>query len=98
MWITVENQRIFGDISLGISQVLLRSSSLSKPFPQRSPQLFTAEKNHFLPAIRKVICNYKSVISFTHLSTAVITTNFKYRFLPHKVLFSPRSVFQGVAL
>jgi hypothetical protein len=98
MWITVENQRIFGDISLGISQVLLRSSSLSKPFPQRSPQLFTAEKNHSLSAIRKVICNYKSVISFTHLSTAVITTNFKYKFLPHKVLFSPRSVFQGAAL
>jgi hypothetical protein len=97
MWITVENQRVFGDIFLGISKSSLQGSRFFAFFPQRSPQLFTSKKNPISYSYRKVICNYKFVISFTHLSTAVITTNFKYKFLSHKVPLLSQEVFQGAA-
>lgn len=85
MWITVEKQRIFGDIALGISKPFLKGSRFSLSFPQRSPQMFINASSLKKLLVRKVICNYKSVILLTHLLTAVITTNFKYKNLSQKV-------------
>jgi hypothetical protein len=95
MWITVEKERVFGDISLGISKVWVDASLFLSAFPQRSPQLFKKSLNLIFLSSRKVICNYKNVILFTHLSTAAITTNFKYKFLSYRVLFTPKFLFQG---
>ena len=85
MWITVENERVSGDFALGISKVKVKSSSGFLGFPQLTPQLFTGikVKNSYL--VRKVICNYKEVVLLTHLLTAVITTNFKYKNLSRKL-------------
>ena len=85
LWITVEKQRKTGDISLGISQVLVKSFHKSLRFPQSAPQVFISFFIDKVFLVRKVICNYKEVISLTHLSTPVITTNFKYKFSRLKV-------------
>lgn len=85
MWITVENKRVSGDFALGISKAKVKSSSDSLGFPQLAPQLFTGIKVNNSYLVRKVICNYKKVILFTHLLTAVITTNFKYKKLSRKL-------------
>ena len=90
MWITVENMRKSGDSCLGISQAPLEGFSVSLNFPQRSPQLLNKRFCKNLLLKWNESCNYKKVILFTHISTAVITTNFKYKtFLP-RVLFSAR--------
>jgi hypothetical protein len=80
MWITVENTLIFGDIDLGISKLKVKGFSLNHFFPHLSPQVFITVLSQIQVLVRKVICNYKKVISFTHLLTAVITTNYKYKF------------------
>lgn len=87
MWITVENKRISGDFALGISKVKIKSSVFAFTFPQLTPQVFTAVFNPKFSLVRKVICNYNQVISLTHLLTAVITTNFKYKSISKKVPF-----------
>ncbi len=76
MWITVENKRISGDYGLGISKLLLKGFLLTVTFPQLSPQLFMATLKRNLPSKWEEFCNYKKVISLTHISTAVITTNY----------------------
>ena len=87
MWITVEKQRFSGDFSLGISRFVVKGSVLLAAFPHLPPHLFKGLKLSEKVLVRKVICNYKKVISFSHISTAVITTNFKYKFLLSRVLF-----------
>ena len=79
MWITVENTRVFGDFSLGISKVLVKGSHKLFAFPQPSPQVLTSTFFKKVTLVRKEICNYKKVIPLTHLFTSVITTNFKYK-------------------
>ena len=79
MWITVENKRKSGDSQLGISQGLVKSFVLTLTFPQSSPQVFIKEFIKTFALKREVICNYKKVIMKTHILTAVITTNFKYK-------------------
>lgn len=85
MWITVEKTLVFGDITLGISKSPLEGFSTASPFPQITPQVFTAFIKENVFAVRQLICNYKEVISLTHLSTAVITTNFKNKSFFQKV-------------
>ena len=80
MWITVENTLKFGDIGLGISKLKIKGFAKLRSFPHLSPQVFTRLKIGFSFSNREVICNYKKVVSFTHLLTAVITTNYKYKF------------------
>ena len=88
MWITVENKRKSGDSYLGISQEFLEGFEVTSTFPQTSPQVFIKKVLKNLSLMWEEICNYKKVILFTHISTAVITTNFKYKtFLP-RVPFS----------
>ena len=83
MWITVENTRVFGDFSLGISKALVKGSRKLLAFPQPSPQLLTGGFSKKVALVRKEICNYKKVIPLTHLFTSVITTNFKHKtYLP----------------
>ena len=79
MWITVENKRKSGDIWLGISQLLIKGFKVNLTFPQSSPHplIRFLTENLFLKWVE--ICNYKIVIRVTHISTAVITTNFKYK-------------------
>lgn len=89
MWITVEKQRVFGDFSLGISKVVVNGFKLTSAFPHLPPQLFMKRFQDGSPLVRKVICNYKKVISLSHISTAVITTNFKYKSLSSRVRFTP---------
>jgi hypothetical protein len=79
MWITVENERVFGDFQLGISQALVKGFQVSGTFPHLSPQLFTNTFTKKAALVWEEICNYKKVIRVTHLLTAVITTNFKYK-------------------
>ena len=88
MWITVENTRKSGDTKLGISQEGLEGFKVSSAFPQSSPQLFTTYFLKNLGLMWEEICNYKKVISLTHISTAVITTNFKYKTFLLRVPFS----------
>jgi hypothetical protein len=88
MWITVENTRKSGDSQLGISQEGLEGFKVSSTFPQSSPQLFIKRFSKNFRLIWEEICNYKKVISFTHISTAVITTNFKYKTFLLRVPFS----------
>ena len=88
MWITVENKRKSGDSQLGISQEGLEGFKVSSTFPQSSPQLFIKSFSRNLGLIWEEICNYKKVILFTHISTAVITTNFKYKTFLLRVPFS----------
>jgi hypothetical protein len=76
MWITVEKTLNSGDITLGISKSLMEGFSARNSYPQLTPQVFTAFINKKVFAVRELICNYKTVISLTHLLTAVITTNF----------------------
>lgn len=85
MWITVEKTLIFGDITLGISKSSLEGFSTNGAFPQITPQVFIALIKENVFAVRQLICNYKGVISLTHLSTAVITTNFKNKSFFQKV-------------
>ena len=95
MWITVENKRKSGDIQLGISQDALEGLKVARVFPHNSPHTFTKKISINFGLIWEEICNYKKVIWFTHISTAVITTNYKYKtFLP-RVLFSAKET-QGV--
>ena len=88
MWITVENKRKSGDSELGISQEGLDSFKVSLLFPQSSPHLSITSffKNSALKWVES--CNYKKVILFTHISTAVITTNYKYKTFLLRVPFS----------
>ena len=79
MWITVENKRKSGDSQLGISQEGLEGFRVSSTFPQSSPQLLKKYICKSFALMWEEICNYKKVILFTHISTAVITTNFKYK-------------------
>ena len=79
MWITVENTLIFGDILLGISKLKVQGFSLNLPFPHLSPQVFINSLSQIKVLVRKVTCNYRKVISLTHLLTPVITTNYKYK-------------------
>jgi hypothetical protein len=79
MWITVENKRKSGDSYLGISQGLIKGFKVSSTFPQSSPHLLLTFFKRNLLLKWEEICNYKKVIRFTHISTAVITTNFKYK-------------------
>jgi len=85
MWITVEKMLIFGDIALGISKSPLESFSTTSVFPQVTPQVFIAFIKENVFTVRQFICNYKKVISLTHLSTTVITTNFKNKSFFQKV-------------
>jgi len=77
-----------GDTLLGISQEGLEGFKVSSTFPQSSPQLFIKIFSRNLGLMWEEICNYKKVISFTHISTAVITTNFKYKTFLLRVPFS----------
>ena len=86
MWITVENQRDSGDFVLGISQGGIKSLLQSDFSPQPSPQLFTEPFLQMNILVRKVSCNYKAVIRFSHKLTVVITTNFIYKTFPKRVL------------
>ena len=79
VWITVENKRVFGDIGLGISKALVKGFKVYGAFPHLSPQLFKVTFGGKSHLVWEVICNYKKVTSLTHLLTAVITTNFKYK-------------------
>lgn len=79
LWITVENTRNSGDVALGISQGEVKSLEVNLGFPHLSPQLFISLLNQKTLLMWKKLCNYKKVISVTHISTAVITTNFKYK-------------------
>ena len=86
MWISVENQRISGDFQLGISQGGVKGFEKTSSYPQTSPQLFADLVSQIALLVRKVSCNYKWVISFSHKLTAVITTNFKYKTFSKRVL------------
>lgn len=88
MWITVENMRKSGDSELGISQDALEGFINTPFFPQLSPQVFIRRISKVFGWMSEEICNYKKVIYFTHISTAVITTNFKYKTFLLRVLFS----------
>ena len=88
MWITVENKRKSGDSYLGISQEALEGLKVSRAYPQSSPQLLTGDFLKNLSLKWEEFCNYKTVILFTHISTAAITTNFKYKTLLLRVPFS----------
>ena len=79
LWITVENTRNSGDVYLGISKAKVKSFKVNLGFPHLSPQLFISLLNQKILLIWKKLCNYIKVISLTHISTAVITTNFKYK-------------------
>ena len=79
VWITVENKRVFGDIELGISKAVVKGFNVIKAYPHLSPQLLKVGFDRKMVLVWEVICNYKKVTSFTHLLTAVITTNFKYK-------------------
>lgn len=86
MWITVEKQRFSGDFFLGISRPVVKSTVVLAAYSHLPPHLFKGLKLNEKVLVRKVICNYKKVISFSHISTTVITTNFKYKFLLLRVL------------
>ena len=88
MWITVENKRKSGDSWLGISQGLIKGFKVTLTFPQGSPHLLLSQISKKISLEWREICNYKKVISFTHISTAVITTNFKYKTFLLRVPFS----------
>ena len=75
----MENTRNSGDVALGISQGEVKSLEVNLGFPHLSPQLFISLLNQKTLLMWKKLCNYKKVISVTHISTAVITTNFKYK-------------------
>ena len=94
MWITVENKRKSGDIELGISQEGLEGFKVSSAFPQSSPQLFITSFFKNLALKWEESCNYKKVILLTHISTAVITTNYLNKTFLIKV---PTMSFQGAA-
>ena len=79
LWITVENTRNSGDVALGISQGKVKSLKVTLGFPQLSPQLIFSQLSQKTHLIWKKLCNYKKVILLTHISTTVITTNFKYK-------------------
>ena len=81
-------ERISGDFSLGISQVAVQASLINTSFPQLPPQLLTNQLTLINSLVRKVICNYKKVISISHISTPVITTNFKYKYFGSRVPFN----------
>lgn len=85
MWITPGNKRVFVDSRLGISKVLVKGFGLTGVFPQFFPHGF---KGIFLSKVLRFcgfVCNYKSVISLTHLLTTVITTNIKYKTFSRRV-------------
>ena len=79
MWITVEKQHVFVDFVLGISRLALQGWMVLKRFPQLAPQRFNGVLFKKVFLFRDKFCNYKKVILLTHLSTVVITTNFKYK-------------------
>jgi hypothetical protein len=79
MWITVENTRKSVESMLGISQEKVKGFKVINIYPQLFPQHSLLEKSINLSLKWKEICNYKKVILLTHISTAVITTNFKYK-------------------
>ncbi|MEY2691349.1 MAG: hypothetical protein RLZ80_616 [Actinomycetota bacterium] len=92
MWITVENKRISGDYQLGISKLLLKGFTFTSTFPQLSPQSFFGVLKGNSLSKWEEFCNYKKVISLTHISTAVITTNYLNKTFLSRV---PRMSFQG---
>ena len=94
MWITVENKRISGDYGLGISKLLLKGFAYLSFFPQLSPQLFMSVLKRNALSKWEEFCNYKKVILLTHISTAVITTNYLNKTFLIKV---PTMSFQGAA-
>jgi hypothetical protein len=75
----VENKRNSGDVALGISQGKVKSLKVTLGFPQLSPQQIFSQLGQKTHLIWKKLCNYKKVILLTHISTTVITTNFKYK-------------------
>lgn len=79
LWITVENKRKSGDFSLGISKAVVKGSRVLPSYPHSSPQLLIGRYLREITSKWEEICNYKKVILLTHISTAVITTNFKYK-------------------
>jgi hypothetical protein len=79
MWITVENTRNSVEDRLGISQEKVKGFKVINIYPHLFPQLSLFRKSKNLSLTWKENCNYKKVILLTHISTAVITTNFKYK-------------------
>lgn len=79
MWITVDNKRKTVGLTLGISQLLLKGLNFVHVCPQLSPQGVREFFKERAALVSAFICNYKRVISVTNISTAVITTNFKYK-------------------
>ena len=79
MWITVDNKRKSVGLTLGISQLLVKGLNVRPSFPQLSPQGVKEQIKEGAALVSAFICNYKGVISVTNISTAVITTNFKYK-------------------
>jgi hypothetical protein len=94
MWITVENKRKSGDMWLGISKERVKGFMVSFTYPQSSPQLFKSILRQNSSLKWKEFCNYKKVISFTHISPAVITTNFIYKTFLLSVPFSFQEILQ----
>jgi len=88
MWITVEKTLVSGDSSLGISKPEIKGYLKFSTFPQSPAQAIISinQENKALTWLKS--CNYKKVILFTHISTAVITTNFKYKTFLLRVPFS----------
>ena len=85
MWITVENMRNSGDSLLGISKAPVKGFNLTLFFPQSSPQLFIREIKQKFGLKWGEFCNYIKVIIDTHIFTAVITTNYKYKTFSRRV-------------
>jgi len=92
MWITVENMRNSGDSLLGISKAPVKGFNLTLLFPQSSPQLFIKIKSANLLLKWKEFCNYIVVIIDTHIFTAVITTNYKYKTFSRSVPLATKSL------
>jgi hypothetical protein len=86
MWITVENTRKSVDGRLGISQEKVKGFKVINIYAHLFPQLGLLEKTKNFISTWEEICNYKKVILRTHISTAVITTNFKYKTFSWRVL------------
>ena len=79
MWISVDNERKSVGFKLGISQLSLQGLKMFRSYPQLFPQDVKGPFREFTALVRAFICNYKAVIPVTNISTAVITTNFKYK-------------------
>ena len=96
VWITVENKRNSGENRLGISQGKVKGLKVLLRYPQLSPQQYLSQKTNNLILMWEEICNYKKVILLTHILTAVITTNFKYKTFSWRV--RPEMYARGVEI